>query len=139
MDELVKQGQWWWLILPAVLALFGSWLGAKLGKTNEHEQWLRNQKVEKYTAYVNACKHIVRVTNGTAPDPERFNESWTTLGLIDAELVASKKVQARLDGFDRAFFNYATSKGDPEVLEEKYTQALEDLNKAFRKDLRIRD
>lgn len=72
MDELIKQGQWWWLVLPAVLALFGSWLGALFGKTSEHAQWLRNQKLESYTTYVNACKHIVSVTRGMAPDRDKF-------------------------------------------------------------------
>ncbi|UVJ37991.1 hypothetical protein [Arthrobacter sp. CJ23] len=53
MDELIKQGQWWWPFLvpvaTGILAVAGSWFGTKLGKTTEHDQWLRNQKIEAYT------------------------------------------------------------------------------------------
>lgn len=53
MDGLIKEGQWWWAFLvplaTGLLALLGSWLGTKWGKTTEHQQWLRNQKIEVYT------------------------------------------------------------------------------------------
>ncbi|MGM7777918.1 hypothetical protein ACSVHC_18130 [Arthrobacter sp. KNU-44] len=56
MDELIKQGQWWWLVsvpvLTGVFALFGSWWGSKLGKNTEHWQWLRNEKQKEYIAAV---------------------------------------------------------------------------------------
>lgn len=55
MDELVKQGQWWWLLIPlgtGVFALIGSWLGSFLGRTTEHKQWLRNQKQEAYSEFM---------------------------------------------------------------------------------------
>jgi hypothetical protein len=140
MDELVEQGQWWWLVLPAVLALFGSWLGAALGKTNEHAQWLRNRKVESYTTYVNSCKHIVRVRRSLNPDPGKFEENFAKLSLIDAELVATKNVQAHLDEFNDAFFDYVTAEdGDTDRLEKRYRESLRRLNDAFRKDLKIAD
>jgi hypothetical protein len=56
MDELIKQGQWWWLVSVPVLAgafaLLGSWLGSKLGKSTEHWQWLRNEKRKEYIAAI---------------------------------------------------------------------------------------
>lgn len=52
MDELIRQGQWWWPFLvpvaTGVLALAGSWAGSKWGKTAEHKQWRRNQRQEAY-------------------------------------------------------------------------------------------
>jgi hypothetical protein len=145
VDELVRQGQWWWLLIPlgtGVFALIGSWLGAKLGKTTEHAQWLRNRKVDSYTAYVNACKHIVRGKQQgvTEQDVSKFEASFTQLSLIDAELVATKKVQARLDEFNDAFFLYVTTPdGDTEKLTKDYKESLRRLNEAFRKDLKIKD
>lgn len=60
MDELIKQGQWWWLLIVPVatggLALFGSWWGSRLGKSTEHEQWLRNEKVETYSQYLETIR-----------------------------------------------------------------------------------
>ncbi|MGO4650220.1 hypothetical protein AB4068_00845 [Arthrobacter sp. 2RAF22] len=62
MDELIKQGQWWWLLVVPVatggFALFGSWWGSRLGKTTEHEQWLRNEKVETYSQYVESLRRL---------------------------------------------------------------------------------
>lgn len=139
MDELIKQGQWWWLVLPAVLALFGSWLGAIIGKTSEHDQWLRNQRLEKYTTYVNACKHLVRVRRGVPSNRDQFEENFAKLSLIDVELVATKRVQARLDHFNDAFFSYMTSETDRDVLNKNYEASLESLNAALRRDLRIRN
>lgn len=55
MDDLVRQGQWWWLLIPlgtGVFALIGSWLGSFLGRTTEHKQWLRNEKVETYSKFL---------------------------------------------------------------------------------------
>lgn len=55
MDELVKQGQWWWLLIPlgtGVFALFGSWLGASLARWSEQKQWTRNKKQEAYADFI---------------------------------------------------------------------------------------
>jgi hypothetical protein len=146
MDELIKQGQWWWVLLPIVTAVFavaGSWLGAKLGKDNEHEQWLRDRRLEKYTTYANACKHIISVRNGMQEvDESKFFESFATLSLIDVELVASKKVQSELDSFNKAFFEYTTSKelsGKAGNLQKNFQKAVKTLNAAFRRDLKIKD
>ncbi|MFJ6536746.1 hypothetical protein ACIQH5_10975 [Paenarthrobacter sp. NPDC091711] len=61
MDELIKQGQWWWILVPVLTALAGAWVGARLTRTTEHKQWLRNQKVEAYT-------NILRQVNAAIGD-----------------------------------------------------------------------
>lgn len=58
MEDLVRQGQWWWLIaipvVTGVFALAGSWFGGRLGKNNEHTQWRRNERVKAYTDFLTA-------------------------------------------------------------------------------------
>lgn len=61
MDELIKQGQWWWMLIPlgtGIFALVGSWLGSRLGKDNEHAQWRRNQKQVEYARYLDAVEDL---------------------------------------------------------------------------------
>lgn len=52
MDELIAQGQWWWLlpvpVLTFLFAVAGSWIGSALGKRTEHQQWLRNERRSEY-------------------------------------------------------------------------------------------
>lgn len=56
MDDLVRQGQWWWLIAVPVVAggfaLWGGWWGSRLGKNTEHSQWQRNEQVKVYTDFL---------------------------------------------------------------------------------------
>ncbi len=68
MDELLKSGQWWWLLVVPILtgafALGGSWLGAKLGKTTEHQQWIRNEKTEVYSQLMSMVTQISFLITG---------------------------------------------------------------------------
>ncbi|WP_130449790.1 hypothetical protein [Zhihengliuella halotolerans] len=53
MIEFLESFQW--VIVPLLagfLALLGSWKGAKWGKTTEHEQWLRNERLRVYTRFL---------------------------------------------------------------------------------------
>ncbi|MFE4078201.1 hypothetical protein [Paenarthrobacter sp. YIM B13468] len=63
MDELIKQGQWWWPffvpIATGILAMLGSWLGSRWGKTTEHKQWLRNKKMEAYSDFLSVAESMV--------------------------------------------------------------------------------
>lgn len=73
MDDLIRQGQWWWLLLPvvtALFALFGSWLGSKLGKDSEHAQWLRNRKQELYYNFLDVENRYFSSASAPEPDPE---------------------------------------------------------------------
>lgn len=56
MEQLIREGQWWWpfvvALATAILAYGGSWLGAKLGKSHEHNQWSRNEKIKAYASFL---------------------------------------------------------------------------------------
>jgi hypothetical protein len=41
-------------IVAGVFALIGSWLGSRLGRSTEHQQWLRNQKQAAYSELLGA-------------------------------------------------------------------------------------
>lgn len=45
-------------ILTGLLALFGSWVGSFLGRTTEHKQWKRNQKVETYMDFLEVARPL---------------------------------------------------------------------------------
>lgn len=56
MDEWIKQGHWWWLLVvpiaTGVFALLGSWLGSRLARRSEQTQWTRNKKQEAYADFI---------------------------------------------------------------------------------------
>lgn len=63
MDQLISQGQWWWVfsipLLTFIFALAGSWWGSRLGRTTEHWQWLRNEKRERYVTTLNDLNQMM--------------------------------------------------------------------------------
>jgi hypothetical protein len=76
MDELIKQGQWWWLVavpvLTGALALLGSWWGSRLGKKTEHAQWLRNAKETAYVEFLDRAQTLLTEAHWTPQyGPER--------------------------------------------------------------------
>ncbi|MEW1821747.1 hypothetical protein AB0323_13325 [Arthrobacter sp. NPDC080031] len=100
MDELIKQGQWWWLLVVPIatgsLALLGSWLGSRLGKTTEHEQWLRNEKIETYSEYLETIRRVdlllERVVGGVSK-PVELMEATDELGGSRLRLISSEAVR----------------------------------------------
>ena len=45
-------------IVTGVFALAGSWFGSRLGRKNEYEQWLRNQKQAAYSEFLGAFEAL---------------------------------------------------------------------------------
>jgi hypothetical protein len=94
MDELIRQGQWWWLIaVPVVAGLFalaGAWFGGRLGKYNEHSQWRRNERVEAYTDFLSAITEEQYKRWGADHPPLKFPR----IQLAKIEIVGSQKVRA---------------------------------------------
>ena len=95
MDELIKQGQWWWLLIPlgtGLFALGGSWLGAFLGRSYEHEQWLRDRKQAAYAEFLSA---IVEATSTLHPAIEaREAQRRATVALSQIRLTGAQSVTA---------------------------------------------
>lgn len=103
MDEFIKQGHWWWLLIVPVatfvFALAGSWWGANLGKITEHKQWLRNQKQAAYQRFVRATQTnalTVHASLSGANSVEAFEqenqrmEAYWELNVIASEEVAEE-------------------------------------------------
>jgi hypothetical protein len=100
MDEFIKQGQWWWLLIVPiatfVFALGGSWWGTNLGKITEHEQWLRNQKQAAYQKFV-AIAQANSQNVYSSISPEQFdkrmdNENQRMQAYWELNVVASEEV-----------------------------------------------
>ena len=47
-------------VASAIFALFGSWLGTRWGRANEHKQWLRNERVKVYSEFLTELKEEIR-------------------------------------------------------------------------------
>lgn len=83
MDQLIAQGQWWWLfpipLLTFLFAISGSWIGSLLGKRTEHWQWLRNEKRKEYIAAVDSLDSLIlrisrlRTVERAVSPPEDFS------------------------------------------------------------------
>lgn len=112
MDELVRQGQWWWLVASAVvtgvLALVGAWLGGKLGKHNEHTQWRRNQRVEAYTDFLTAINEEIRKVSHWR-DTRKEQVVFPANELARIELVGSQAVRVLARKFEDHLHVYRNS------------------------------
>lgn len=108
MDKLIQEGQWWWPFLVPLatgfLALIGSWFGTKWGKTTEHEQWLRNERVKVYTDFLTEIKkEIWKLQTASNSESVPFDFPVDRLARID--IVGSEVVR-------RAAREYAQHKND---------------------------
>ena len=102
MDELIKQGQWWWLLVPlgtGVFALVGSWLGAKLGQKTEHKQWLRNEKQKEYVAAIAATTSILEAVRLMVLDQSATLELEPSTYIPPIDVLAPHKVKVTLREF----------------------------------------
>lgn len=154
MDELIRQGQWWWLLIPlgtGILALTGSWVGAKLGQRTEHQQWLRNQKMETYASYLNATTALHDALQGRAhKNKAALKECFGVLTSGSAEFVAPAKVEALIQEFSAHYLLYmyelAVQRTDaeqnssipPAPTAKSLEEATAKLRKAMRADLGIK-
>lgn len=108
MDKLFQEGQWWWPFLVPIatglLALGGSWFGTRWGKTTEHGQWLRNERVKVYTDFLTEIKkEIWKLQTAPSTEPVMFDFPVDRLAKID--IVGSEAVR-------RAAREYAQHKND---------------------------
>jgi hypothetical protein len=151
--EFINSGQWWWLLIPlgtGICALLGSWLGSFLGKTTEHDQWLRNQRMQTYTEFLEACTVMRNRSSGILNHTdEKFHESHALLGSGSAQFVASGKVREEIERFLSVYLPYvhgltmiepgpnASPTPDDVKREREFEKASEALRSAFRRELKM--
>lgn len=155
MDEWIRQGHWWWLLVvplaTGVFALFGSWLGSMLGKTTEHDQWLRNQRMQNYMDFMEACAVLRNRAEGILNHTEeKFNDSHALLSRGAAQFVATDKTREEVEQFLTIHLDYTRailSRGgynpdrvataEDKKLDEDYETATEAIRTTLRKELKI--
>jgi len=151
MDKLVEPGQWWLLLIPlgtGVFALVGSWLGARLGRTNEHWQWLRNEKRKEYIAASDSISIRLQRINALVTGvplltiPEREPASYGTLNILAPVPVKRKLIEAT-NSIDHCLDALEDFESDTrlERASEKYNDAtahFDELVACMRKDLGIK-
>ncbi|MEW1821752.1 hypothetical protein AB0323_13350 [Arthrobacter sp. NPDC080031] len=133
MDEFIKQGQWWWLLIVPlatfVFALFGSWWGTNLGKITEHEQWLRNQKQTAYQKFVSLAQ--VNAQNFySALEKSKFSDKLEQENLRmqaywELHVVANKDVAEEAYRYIHEFKAYITLVQESNVVREVVRQRLD--------------
>ncbi|UKA61377.1 hypothetical protein [Arthrobacter sp. FW306-04-A] len=156
MDELINQGQWWWLLVvpvaTGVLALFGSWWGSRLGKTTEHTQWLRNEKIETYSQYVETIRrgdiYLNSVISGAKAMSDTLESNDHTGGsrlrLISPKSVrdaAESHIESReavLEFLDRSSLETSQTT-EYKAAHNKMQEARKSLTDAMSRDLGITD
>lgn len=154
MDELIKQGQWWWLIsvpvLTGMFALLGSWWGSRLGKTTEHAQWLRNEKKKDYVEAIkatdNATYALRCLVQGKAHlAPELSSDSDF---ISSVNVMGPRTVTRTLRQFVDATFKCQAILGEPEsetrmaraqAAQSSVNDHYQALLKAMRSDLGVKD
>ena len=66
-------------ILTGGFALAGGWIGSRLGRTNEHKQWLRNQRQTAYSEMLGAFDSLYLETGRPSADANVLNEGLFAL------------------------------------------------------------
>ncbi|MDP9885501.1 hypothetical protein J2W21_003024 [Sinomonas atrocyanea] len=133
-------------VLTGLFALLGGWLGSKIGKATEHQQWLRNQKHEAYVSFLNEARDFltkyrslnsesfdwkefvtrIRPTNILILAPEPIREAATSLhgGLLFLCLHATDEERRTWPSVKRGI---ETAEDDYMRLEELCRKELRDL------------
>jgi hypothetical protein len=134
-------------VLTGIFALFGSWVGSKLGKATEHHQWLRNQKVEVYSSLLRqvhasnlALNHYKTTGQDLNPDLSDIKDISNARLMV----VGSRDVRAQ----SQQMLTVMQIAGQPENINdtEKFDhwsrrrgEAVAALQAAIRSDLRTED
>lgn len=152
MDELIKQGQWWWLLVPLATGLFalgGSWLGAHLGRRTEHSQWLRNEKRKAYHEFLKSGHFFARYLSDVPEQRQMLKEDMNFHAKIlladDIDFFAPNRLNNHLRAFNSAVvdaFEYEETAKDSltrKQARENFGKAYKTLRNAMRKDLGITD
>lgn len=150
MDQLISQGQWWWLfpvpVLTFIFAVAGSWIGSLLGKRTEHQQWLRNERRAEYTAAAttlhNWTQEMGTLARTGVATGERFDETL----IVPLTVLGPRKIRRCIGGImgdilecDR-IIAAATSQDERDMVIPYLTSMDDKLSELFsliRQDLRV--
>lgn len=151
MEELIKQGQWWWpYLVPTLTGIFALWIGTKFGKATEHSQWLRNEKRQAYQKYLQSGKFLAQMLNRTPAQRDQVKEDMQahlkTLFADELDFFAPKHLEKPLKAFNSSVtdaFAYEDGEGQESMTRgdtrQKFSAAYGDLRDAMRKDLGIKN
>lgn len=150
MDQLISQGHWWQLfpvpLVTFIFAVAGSWWGSRLGRTTEHKQWLRNEKLNVYKELHRASEDIMRAFSRAPYEyghPLDLVELLQEFHRIPTSMFASRKVVRAYREFMTSILalTEATATVDPALDGKKAAgeSAMMKLRVAIRNDLKMRD
>lgn len=132
-------------ILAGTFALIGSWFGSRLGRRNEHQQWLRNQKQSAYSEVLGAFDLLYLETGRPEVDVNIHAELFSLVAKQSRlSVVAPEKVRGlshRL--IDQAWDMVQAARGvGPDAsrrfqLRTKAKTTAEELVEAIRTDLGV--
>lgn len=141
--------QWLLITVPIVagtFALIGSWFGSRLGRRNEHQQWLRNQKLVVYSEVLGAFDVLYLETGRPQVDADIHAELFSLVAKQSRlSVVAPEIVQGLSDRLvDQAWEMVQAARGvGPDAgrrfpIRTKAKTTAEELVEAIRTDLGVR-
>lgn len=132
-------------ILTGGFALAGGWLGARLGMTNEHKQWLRNQRQAAYSEMLGAFDSLYLETGRPQVDATVLKEGLFALvtkqgklaliGSDEVTAISGRLVNETWSMVDAAR-GISPDAGDRYILREKAKGTVGELLPALRWDLK---
>lgn len=146
MDEFIKQGHWWWLLVvpvaTGVFALGGSWLGAWLGRATEHKQWIRDNKQKAYTRFLSATTDAA--SNAFRADRKYAEEVMLALDEVRlcgsaGVLKAAEKIKAQVLLNNRIAKDRPFMLTEPDANEEGLKRTERELSKGIVDLLKLGD
>jgi hypothetical protein len=133
-------------ILTGGFALAGSWFGSRLGRKNEHEQWLRNQRQAAYSEILGAFDALYLETGRPEVDDTAVQEvlfdlvvkqgRLSVVGPSDVRTLSDRLVDEAW-GMVQAARGVGPDAGKRYVLRSKAKATAQELIEALRNDLDV--
>lgn len=123
-----EMGDLWIPLLSGVLALIGAWLGAFFNRTNEHRQWLRNERLKAYNDYLELIgltqlRHFMLLTDGSSGEAMRLLEKFHDCSIKVAVVAPSEIAQEVINSLDDMAGVYSWAGNLPEELAKKHLRS----------------
>ena len=122
------------VFLTGLFAFAGTWAGSRFSRTNEHNQWIRNEKMQICSDFVSKTESLAStdVLMASASDLETFSKEVSGLSQARMKLVCSMEVvdaaiklkAALLDMAAAALATQAAGVDQDEVLKRRLKEAV---------------